>query len=135
MVFLGFVIPREGLEMDLEKVNIIMEWPSPRNADEVMSFHELVSFYKKFINNLIIICAPIVDTIKSEHHPFDWIEAIQRVFRLLKKKMTEKHILVLPYFHKLFEAKCDASGMGIRVFLSQEERLISYLSEKIKDYR
>jgi hypothetical protein len=37
--------------MDLEKVKAIREWPSPRSIFEVRGFHELTSFYQKFIKN------------------------------------------------------------------------------------
>jgi hypothetical protein len=74
-----------------------------------------------------------METIKREHQPFEWIEVAERGFRLLKQKITKKLVLALPYFQNLFEVKCDASGISIGVFLSQEERLIAYFSEKLND--
>ena len=58
LVYLGFVVSLEGLKMDPEKVKSILEWPTPRSATEVRSFHGLVSFYKKFIKNFSGIYAP-----------------------------------------------------------------------------
>ena len=75
LVSLGFVISQEGLKMDLEKVMEIVEWPSIRNIYEPRSFHNLASFYKNFIRNFSSICAPIVESIKKECHPFVWTEA------------------------------------------------------------
>ena len=72
LVYLGFVISREGLKMDPEKVQAIIDWPSPRNIFEVRSFHGLASFYRKFINNFSGICASIVETIKKDRRPFQW---------------------------------------------------------------
>ena len=89
--------------MDPEKVKAILEWPSPRNAYEVRSFHGLASFYRKFIKNFSSICAPIMETIKREHRPFKWIEAAERGFKLLMQKITKKFVLALQYFQKLFE--------------------------------
>ena len=97
------------------------------------SFHRLASFYRKFIGNFNSICAPIVETIKREHQPFEWTYELERGFILLKHKIIEKLILALPYFEKLFEVKCDASGMATRFFLSQEERPIEYFSENMND--
>jgi hypothetical protein len=51
----------------------------------------------------------------------------------LKEKITEQPILVLPDFHKPFQVKCDASGMAIGVVLSQDDKPISYFSEKLND--
>ena len=38
LVYLGFVVSKEGLRMDPEKVQAIMEWPSPKNVFEVRRF-------------------------------------------------------------------------------------------------
>ena len=44
----------------------------PRNFYEVRSIHVLTSFYRKFIKNFSSICAPIMETIKIKHQPFEW---------------------------------------------------------------
>ena len=45
LIYLGFVISSNELRMDLNKVEVIENWPSPRNIFEVRSFHVLASFY------------------------------------------------------------------------------------------
>jgi len=133
LVYLGFFISADGLKMDLEKVKAITEWPSPRNMFEVRSFHGLASFYRKFIRNFSKINAPIIDTIKKDRQPFKWTAEGEENFQLLKKKVTEKPVLVLPDFNKPFQVKCDASGEAIGVVLSQDDRPVAYFSEKLND--
>jgi hypothetical protein len=87
-VYLGFVISSNELKMDPKKVRDIRNCPSPRSVFEVRSFHGLVSFYSKFIKNFNNICAPILETIKKEHRYFNWIEEVEKGFRVLKEKIT-----------------------------------------------
>ena len=51
LVYLGFVVSKEGLKMDPDKVQVILNWPIPKNVYEVRSFHGLASLHRKFINN------------------------------------------------------------------------------------
>eukprot|EP00253_Pinus_taeda_P033292 PITA_33292 len=104
LVYFGFVISRDGLKMDPEKVQAIKDWPTPRSVFEVRSFHGLASFYRKFIKGFSQVCAPILETIKEVNQPFRWTEAADRSFNLLKRKITEKPILALPNFEKVFQA-------------------------------
>jgi hypothetical protein len=99
---LGFVISAKELKMDPEKIEAIKNWPSPKSVFEVRSFHGLASFYKKFIQKFSGISAPMMDTVKKRHKSFHWIEKAEKSFNLLKKKITEQQILVLPDYSKTF---------------------------------
>ena len=56
VVFLGFVISKEGSKMDPKKIKAIMEWSYRRNVNEVRIFHGLSSLYRNFNKNFRSIC-------------------------------------------------------------------------------
>jgi len=75
----------------------------------------------------------MLDTVKKRHKYFKWTEKDEKSFRILKDKITEQPILVLLDFGKTFQVKSDASGVVIGAVLSQYNRLVAYLSEKLND--
>ena len=44
IMFLGYVVTAQGIEMDEKKVKAIQDWPTPKSVSEVRSFHGLASF-------------------------------------------------------------------------------------------
>lgn len=66
LVYLGFVVSKDGLKMDKEKVQAIIDWPTPRSAMEVRIFYDIASFYRKFIKNFSHVATPILETIKRK---------------------------------------------------------------------
>ena len=47
--YLGIFIDSEGVHVDLEKIQVMKHWPTPRNLTELHSFWRLANFYRKFV--------------------------------------------------------------------------------------
>ena len=47
--YLGQIILDEGISVDLEKIEAILNWPTPRNVTDVIYFMGLVGYYRRFI--------------------------------------------------------------------------------------
>jgi hypothetical protein len=64
----------------------------------------------------------MLDTVKKKNKSFRWMEEDEKSFKVLKEKITEKPILVLPDFGKEFQVRCDASGLAVGAVLSQDNK-------------
>lgn len=62
-------------------------------------------------------------------------EAAQQAFNILKQKVTKVLVFSFPKFNLVFKAECDTSGVGSRVVLTQEGKLIAYFGENFNESR
>ena len=102
--------------MNEEKIKAIRDWPSPTSLGEVRSFHGLAGFYRRFVPNFNTIAAPLTEVIKK-NIGFKWEQVQEEAFQILKGKLTQAHLLILPNFSKAFEIGYDAFGVGIGAVL------------------
>jgi hypothetical protein len=59
MSFLGHVISREGIKVDLAKVETIFEWKQLESVTEVRSFLGLARYYWRFIKGFSSFATPM----------------------------------------------------------------------------
>jgi hypothetical protein len=105
LIFFGFVVSSNGIEVDSSKVEAIHNWPTPTTVGQVRSFHGLVGFYRRFVKGFSTISCPLNELTKK-NVPFVWGKAQQNAFDELKKRLAEA-------CRGTLEIECDASGLGI----------------------
>ena len=66
MEFLGVIIRPQGVEMQKEKVEGVLNWPAPKNIKEVQKFLGLANYYRRFIKDFVKIAVPLHILVRKE---------------------------------------------------------------------
>ena len=89
LLYLGFVLSNGYIMIDIDKVNSILEWLNTKCIGDLINFHGLESYYRKFVRGFSHICTPILNIIKGDMKcQFKWTEATYREFEMLKKRIA-----------------------------------------------
>jgi hypothetical protein len=118
--YLGNVISGEGIAVDLDKVEAIMEWPAPMNVTEVRSFMGLSGYYRWFVEGFSKIANPIIE-LQKKNKKFFWTEECVEAFLRLKELLTTASILKVLDMDADFLVCTDASKEGLGGVLMQDE--------------
>lgn len=136
--YLGFVVDKDGLRTDPEKVDKIINYPRPKTCTELKRFVGLISWYRRFVRNFAIIAAPIHDLTKGKkkNQSLVWTEEANEAFIELKRCLTTAPVMATPDFTKKFKIQCDASSTGIGAVITQgegdDERPIAFDGRKFR---
>ena len=65
------MVSAEGISVDPQKIEAILDWKPPTNVTEVRSFLGLASYYRKFVEGFSKIATPLTKLIRKEEK-FIW---------------------------------------------------------------
>ncbi|WVZ53169.1 hypothetical protein U9M48_004150 [Paspalum notatum var. saurae] len=133
IAFLGHIITAEGVSIDPEKVQDVMERQQPINVSEIRNFIGLAGYYLRFIEGFAKIARPMSSLLQKDKK-FEWTEACERSFQKLKAKLTTAPVLALPNIHRDFVIYCDASRQGLGCVLMQDNKVIAYASRQLRTH-
>ena len=108
VAFLGHVISAEGVSVDPQKIEAVVNWKPPKNVSEVRSFLGLAGCYRKFVEGFSKIAAPLTKPLRKDVK-YDWVGACQKSFDELKGRLTSTPVLALPNGRDGFVVYSDAS--------------------------
>jgi hypothetical protein len=117
--FLGHRISAGGVAVDEEKIKAVRDWPVPSNVSNLRSFLGLAGYYRSFVPNFGQIACDLF-TLTGKNQSWVWGEPQQKAFELLKAKLSETPILIIPDVEKPFVINTDASDYAVGAVLQQD---------------
>ncbi|KAH7624275.1 putative Transposon Tf2-6 polyprotein [Nannochloris sp. 'desiccata'] len=116
--YLGFVVSADGVKMAADKVQAVLEWPTPSNASEVRGFLGLSGFYRNFIRNYAHIVAPLNELTKK-NMVYIWTPLHAKRFDELKRAVTTAPVLQVYDPTQQCVVCTDASNIAVGAVLMQ----------------
>jgi Reverse transcriptase (RNA-dependent DNA polymerase) len=93
--YLGFILSREGLRPDPEKVTAIKNIAIPKTRKQLRSFIGLCSFIREMINRYSDRMAPLTDLLSTKK-PFKWTDEHTIAFKEVQKAVVKATMLSFP---------------------------------------
>ena len=112
---LGHIVSKNGISINLDKINIIVDLPRPTNVKEVQAFMGHCGYYCRFIYMYAMIAKPIYGLITT----FDWTSECEQSSKKLKTSLIFAPILRALDYSKTFHVHVDASTYVVRCILAQ----------------
>jgi hypothetical protein len=129
VVYLGHVVSANGVAMDWQKVQAVVDWPVSRSVHAVHSFLGLAGYYRRFITSNGDIAAPLTKILKKDG--FTWTTDVESTFWALHRALTTAPVLQLPDFDRDFIMEYDASGHGLDAVLHQGSGPVAFFSRQM----
>lgn len=135
--YLGYVVDAHGLRTDPEKVEAILNFPTPTKKKDLKRFLGTATWYRRFVPNFSTIAGPLNQLTSSKKNApkFQWTTEADDAFNKLKECLVSAPVLSCPNYDLPFEVHTDASNFGIGAMLTQtidgKEHPIAYMSRAL----
>ncbi len=105
---MGHVVSKSGIKPNPENVEAVRKMKPPTNVKETRRFLGMAGFYRKQIEKLSALAAPLTD-LTRKNQPFEWDETCQRAFQEIKRRLVSAPVLVKANLSQPFVLETDAS--------------------------
>ena len=135
--FLGVIIGEDGVRMEKEKVQGVVEWPVPKSVKNVQKFLGLANYYRWFVKDFAKIAKSLHEMTRKETK-WNWGERQQKVFEELKERFITKPVLVTPDLDKEMRVEAnmlDFAMGGVLSMKCEDERWrpVAYISKSLNE--
>jgi hypothetical protein len=111
--YLGHVISKEGVVVDPDTIRSIMEWTTPKDVSNIISFMGLAGYYRRFVKGFSKIGFPIT-ALHKKGIKFIWTSKCEERFQELKYLLTHARVLKIADLDNNFLICTDACKEGLR---------------------
>ena len=139
VTFLGHLVGQGQVKPLEANANAISEFHVPKCKRQLMRFLFMAGYYRNFCKNCSGIAEPLTNLVKKSIK-FKWNDKCQDAFDRLKAILKSAPVLLAPDFDKCFKLAVDASDVGFRTVLLQEDNNgidhpVCYFSKKFNKHQ
>jgi len=109
--FLGVVMEEGKMEIEEDKVEGVLKWPTPQCIRDVRKFLGLANYYRQFVKDFAKVALPMNKLTRKDER-WKWGEEQQRAFKQLKGVFTTRPVLATPDLDKEFRVEADTSNFA-----------------------
>ena len=143
--YLGYILTRDGIKPQANKVQAILALEPPSNVKELRRFLGMVQYYRDLWAKRSDMLAPLTDLVGecgqtkvtrakgTKKVPWHWDEVHQRAFDMVKTTIAKDVVLAYPDYDKVFEVYTDASSTQLGSVITQSNRPLAFFSRKLSD--
>ncbi len=130
LVYLGYLINREGVRPTMKKVEAIRNIATPKTRKQLRSFIGMVNYYRDMWPKRSHILAPL-SALTSSKVKWEWTLEHQSAFDATKVAIAQETLLTYPDFNKPFVIHTDASKVQLGACISQDGKPVAFYSRKL----
>ena len=134
--YLGHVVDKNGIRKDPSAIEAVRDAPKPKDTGEMRSFLGLSNQYRKFVDNMSTLAAPLNELLQHKKK-WKWTSKRKKAFRRIKRKITEDTVLAHYDPTQQIYLAVDASPVGLGAVIShgkgKNERPIAFASRTLTD--
>ena len=127
------MIRLDGVKIEKEKVQKIIDWSVPRSVKDMQKFLGLAKYYRQFVKDFTSVAKPLHEITRKDVK-WSWEERQWKVFEELKESFMIKLVLITPNLNKEMRIDVDVSDFaigGVLLMKCEDEkwRLVAYISK------